>query len=122
MFFGSGNTYAIWSFVNDAKITILVPGDHFRADRARQDMVKFASGDARFTDVKTETYGELLSWTPDWELRYMAFRYSSAGRSGSAYFNQATLKSNPLVRYTSFYDPDTRQWTNWIPLDWNVLD
>lgn len=122
VFFGAGNTYALWSFVSGAKLILFVPGDHFRADRARQDMVRSASRDSRFIDIKTETYGEYLGWAQDWELRYMAFSYSSAGRSGTIYFNQITLKSNPLVRYTSFYDPDARQWTAWTPVDWNMLD
>lgn len=123
VFFGSGNTYAVWSFVNGAVLSILVPGDRYRADRARVDMVRAASANPRFTDVVTQTYDESLTWAPNWELRALGFGYTNAsGARVDTSWNQATLKSNPLVRYVSYYDPDTHQWTNWGLVNPNTLD
>jgi peptidase M23-like protein len=122
VFFSNGNTYAIYANVQGATVNIFVPGDHYRADRARQDMIKAANRDSRFANIKTETYGENLGWGSDWELRYMAFGYTSSSGSGTTYFNQATFKSNPLLRYTSFYDPDRNQWTAWAQVNMNTLD
>jgi len=122
VFFAAGNTYAMYSFVPAATITILVPGDRFRDERARQDMINAAGEDGRFTSVKTDTYSENLNWDSLYELRWMRFHYTTAQKSGEIEIYHATNKSNPLLRYTTYNDPVTGELLPWVRLDWNVLD
>jgi len=103
VFFGAGNTYAIWSFVNGAVLNILVPCHNFKADRAKIDMLHHTTLDSHFSNIKTETYGEMLSWqeNPNWELRWASFGFSG----GTLAMYHATNKTNPLIRLTGFNDP-----------------
>ena len=120
VFFLPGKKYAIYGYYSGVTLNILRPGDKYRADRARQDMLRAAQKDSRLVAVKTETYGEELSWDPAWELRYMKFT-SLKGVSAVKLY-QATNKSNPLARFTGYYDPETGVWSGWIWIDWNQLD
>jgi Peptidase family M23 len=123
VFFGAGNTYAIYSNVQGSNVTIFVPGDRYRADRSRQDIMKAGNRDPRFRNVRTETYGENLSWDPNFELRYMSLDYvNSRGVAGTTNLYQATKKTSPLERYTSFVDPDTGQQQSWVQVNPNTLD
>lgn len=122
VFFEAGCTYAIYSFVDGSTLNILVPGNKYRRERSLSDMIKIATQDGRFTSLKAETYQERLDWDPSWELRKASFDYLSPTRSGSVQLFHAILKSNPLVRYVGFNDPDTANWSGWIRMDWNKLE
>lgn len=122
VFFEAGNTYAIYSFVSGAVLNILVPGDRFRDERSRQDMINAAAQDSRFTAAKTETYGESLNWDSLYELRWVRFSYTTALKSGATEIYHATNRNNPLIRYTTYFDPDTGQQKPWVRINWNVLD
>lgn len=118
VFFEPGDiTYAIYSYVS-ARLVILLPGNNYKADRARMDIARAISGDVRFTDIKSETYGENPGWDPSWELRWMGCNTTSYGVVNVF---QATSKTNPLDRYTEFYDPQTGAWSGWQWRNWNVL-
>ena len=58
------------------------------------------------------SFGVLLTWAPDWQLRWMSFAFTG-GRVVTIY--QATNIANPALRYTTFFDPDTNSWTAWEP-------
>jgi hypothetical protein len=120
VFFGAGNTYAVWSFVNGAVLNILVPGHNFKADRAKIDMLHRAASDTRFTDIKTEIWSERLSWAgnPDWELRSVGFGFNG----GVITMYHATHKTNPLIRLVGFNDPATGAWNGWLQVTPNTLD
>ena len=119
IFFEPGVNYAVFAKGNSLSLNLLFPGNNYKGDRARIDMVRAATADARFTNVRTETYAENLSWDPAWELRYMGFGFSTTGNLVS--INQATNKANPFIRYTTYYDPATNQWTPWVEVGKNTL-
>lgn len=118
--FDAGSTYAIYSFVSNASLVILVPGHHYKEDRAKIDMIRAISGNANFRSVKTETLA-LATETSDYWHWYVAFTYNNGSGNQIAYVNQVTLKINPLLRYTTYYDPATGRWTPWITVDPNTL-
>jgi hypothetical protein len=122
VFFGAGNTYSILANVPGAKLYILVPGHNYKKDRAQIDMLQAASADTRFKSVTPDIYSENLGWDPNYELRAMRFNYTSTSGSGVSYFNHATNKTNPLLRFTTYYDPDKKVWTNWVQVNVNTLD
>lgn len=121
VFFGAGNTYAIWSFVNGAVLNIFVPGSNFPGDRAKIDMIHAVSGNGNFKSVKPDVF-QLYTSDQSFDYRYMQFTYNNGSGDQAVYANQATLKSNPLVRYTTYYDPATGQWTAWTQVNPNTLD
>jgi|SRR3989344_1063140 len=121
LFFSNTQWYAWMPMVNGATLFILRPKNNFQQDRARLDMIHAVENDPRFASVNMDgnnPYGYDPNWDPSWELHYMGFNLSD-GRI--AYANQATLKSNRLVRYTSYYDLDLGQWTPWQQVDLNKL-
>ncbi len=72
-------------------------------------MLHAVENDSDFVSIKTETYGREPNWDTDYELHYMTFNISG---DGYVYANMATLKSNPLIRYTCYYDPTISGWTS----------
>lgn len=120
VFFQPGKTYAVYAYYSGSTLNVLLPGDQYRGDRARQDMLRTAQKDNRLTSVRTETYGENLTWDPSYERRQMGFASSKGVSIVTLY--QATDKSNPLNRFTGYYDPETGLWTGWMQIDWNQLD
>lgn len=120
--FKPNNTYTIYSFVNGAKLNILIPGNNFKDGRAKQDMLHATTHDSRFTDAVTEEYFEDINWSANHELRKMRFNYTTVNGSSYTNFYHATSKSNPLIRYTCFYDPDTQQFSNWREVNPNILE
>ena len=119
-FFENGKEYAIAALISGVEHFIPVPQNGFQSDRARLDMIHAVENDSRFAEVHVETYGKEAPWNLNsaWDIHWMRFKLSD-GRT--AYVNQITLRSNPLVRNTSYYDPDLGQWTGWKWFDWNQL-
>ena len=109
--FNSGKQYRIWALVSGATLTIFQPRNHYPDPRARRDMVQASLGDGRFGAAVRETYAAVLSPYPDWEWRRMAFKFT--GLSAGIYMYYSTSKANPLIRYTTYFDPATRSWTPW---------
>lgn len=124
VFFGSGNTYAIWSFVNGAVLNILVPGGNLPDDRSKIDMLHAAGNDSRFTDpktdIKTETFYKDTTGA-DWGFRQVRFG-SPSGRTLAML--HATNKVNPLWRYTMHCEFTANQWQcdSWAQVNPNTLD
>jgi hypothetical protein len=112
----------VYSYFEGVKLYILVPGHNYRDDRAKIDMLHAAAADTRFKSVTPDIYSEDFTSDPEWEFRAMRFNYSSTSGSGTAYFNHATLRSNPLIRMTTYYDPDKKQWSGWVQINANTLD
>jgi hypothetical protein len=100
VFFESGKTYAFYSFVAGATLTILVPGNNYQGDRAKLDMIHVAAHDQylRNANIKTENYDVNPSWwtDPNFDLHYMRFEYISGNSLVPTYIFQATNKANPL--------------------------
>ncbi len=117
VFFYPGRTYYLKLLRSQAALHVLLPGDHYRADRARQDMIYTASRDSNFTEVMTNRYYEDLGWDPNWQLRYMKFKTSYSEH----WIYQVTNKQNPLLRYTAYNDTTNGQWRGWQWVDWNRL-
>ena len=120
--FNAGNTYAVWSFVGGAKLNILVPGHNYKTDRAKIDMIRAVSGDANFKGVKPDDLKPFNTSDQSFDYWYMQFTYNNGSGDQAVYANQATSKSNPLVRYTTYYNPATGQWTAWAQVNANTLD
>ncbi len=119
-FFENGRQYAVSSNVSGSTLHIPVPRNNYQDDRARLDMIRAVENDPRFAEVNVNTYGKEAPWSVDsaWDIHWMQFKFSD-GRT--AYVNQLTNRSNPLMRNTAYYDPDLGQWTSWQWLDWNQL-
>ena len=110
--FNSDKQYhRIWGLVSGATLTIFQPGNHYPDSRARRDMVQASLGDGRFGAAIRETYAPVPSPSPDWEWRRMAFKFT--GLSTGIYMYYSTCKANPLIRYTTYFDPATHSWTPW---------
>lgn len=121
VFFNAGNMYWVYAFVSGTKLNILVPGHNYKEDRAKIDMIRAVSGNSNFKSVKPDTFalaysdGSLYQWI-------MQFTYNNGSGNQIVYANQITLTSNPLVRYTAYYDPATASWTPWAQVNQNTLD
>lgn len=118
--FEAGNTYAIYGFVPNANLFVLIPGHNYKDDRAKIDMIRAVSGNSYFKSVKTETFMDAGS-DSSFDYRKMIFTYNNGSGDQSVYAYQATLRSNPIIRYTTYYNPATASWTPWIAVDPNVL-
>ncbi len=70
-----------------------------------------AAVDSRFRGVISGSFGVDVNWDPNWELCWATFNFAWF-RTVTIY--HATSKSDARVRYTMFYDPDRRAWTDWI--------
>ncbi|MBI3627777.1 MAG: M23 family metallopeptidase [Candidatus Sungbacteria bacterium] len=117
-FFQNGKQYAIIANVSNAVFRFFVPRNSFQPDRARLDMLKAASKDSRVSSILTETYSQNPNWDTNWVLYSLSFLLTD---SRTMAFYQVTSKSNPLTRYTGFYDPNTGAWSGWVWTDWNAL-
>jgi hypothetical protein len=120
LFFQPSVTYALQAKLGQPILNLNVPGDHYRNERARMDMVHAALQDSRFLNVRSEHFSINLGWDPDWELRQMDFDFSGKNGLQELAVYQITYKANPLVRYTAYYDPDADGFTNWAWIDWNL--
>ena len=121
VFFSAGNIYWIYSFVPGARLNILIPGHNFKEDRVKIDMIRVASQDGRYLQVRPDT---MTGYYQDQSFvySYMQFIYQGNSSMWFVYMTQATNKQNPLIRYTQTYDPDTQQWGNWTQVNVNTLD
>lgn len=117
-FFENGKKYAFKTLVSGLVHYIPIPRNSYQEDRARLDMIHAVASDSRFVSVNTETYERDPNWDSAWELHKMQFNLSSGG---TAWVNQVTNKINRLERYTTYYDPNLGQWTNFQWTDWNRL-
>jgi len=114
VFFEKGIQYAIYTYTDAATLHIFVPRDIYRADRARSDMLQAARQDSRFLSIMTKDYSENIdNWFAAYDLRMVSFNTTS----GITSVAHATYKSNPLIRYTAIFDPNTLKWRNWVRVD-----
>ena len=121
VFFESGNIYWVYSFYGGTRLNTLAPGHNFKEDRAKIDMIRSATANANFRSVKPETFTPYAD-DGTFSYSYMAFTYNNGSGDQTIYFNQATYKLNPLVRFTTYFDPATGSWTPWTQVNWNTLD
>ncbi len=120
VFFEAGNTYWVYAFTGGARLNILVPGHQYKDDRAKIDMIRSVNGNSNFARV----YTQYVSTWSDGSFDYwmMVFSNDTDSALRYSYVEQATLKSNPLVRYTTYLDPATGSWTSWVQVNPNTLD
>ncbi len=121
VFFEAGYWYAVYSFYGGTRLNTLAPGHNFKEDRAKIDMIQAATGNANFKSVQPDDF-RIAAETSTYTHWYMAFTYNNGSGNQTAYANQVTFKSNPLVRFTTYYDPATGSWTPWTQVNWNTLD
>ena len=85
-------------------------------------MLHAVEGDSRFERVFTETYEYVPDWISGFDLHKLAFRFiRSPQEAWLVYANQLTRKSNPLERFTTFFNPDLEVWMDWKAVDRNQL-
>lgn len=126
--FEPGTQYAIWLNNGTGTFNVVPPANNYKDDRARIDMVRVANEDSRYNvpvtaknNVRVELFASYNTSDPTYYYRKMAFMFKRAdGTEGGAYFNHATLKTNPLIRYVCKYLIDTGTWT-WVQMDRNSL-
>ena len=118
--FNAGNTYAVYGFTSNATLNILVPGHQYKDDRAKIDMIRSVNGNSNFTRV----YTQYISTWSDSSFDYwmMVFSNDNSSALRYSYVEQATYRSNPLIRYTTYQDPITGSWTSWVQVNPNTLD
>lgn len=119
-FFSDGERYAIKTLISGPTHYIPVPRNNYQQDRARLDMLHAVEKDSRFVNVQVETFGSQIPWDSNsaWDIHWMRFELFD-GRT--AYANQVTNRSYPLLRCTAYYDPDSSKWTAWDCIDRNRL-
>lgn len=124
VFFAPGVTYAVYSQRVNAQLVILIPGNNYRADRARLDMVDAADEYSRFAEVDSQNgyaEGADVGWEgfdhDTLELRAMKFKVST----NELWVYHITNRENALLRYTAYMDPRSGNWTDWRQVDWNTL-
>lgn len=82
------------------------------SQQALADLKRRSEADSRFSTLVNGTFGIDPNWDPSFELRWVTFGFTWSRR---VTIYHATYKQNPGVRFTIFYDPDRRAWTNWEP-------
>ena len=117
-FFEAGKEYRVMSNLSGVTYYLPTPSHNFQSDRARLDMINAVKYDDRFVSFDTTDHKVINDWHPDWVLHMMAFTFDSGKPAAVA---QITNKANPLIRYTTFINPDTDDWTEWKRIDWNKL-
>ena len=80
------------------------------AHQAVVDITAAAHLDGRFGGMQLGTYSVDFLWHPNWELRWFVFAFS--GNKQTSLFH-ITLKEDPSIRYTIFWDPDNYNWRSW---------
>ena len=117
--FSAGNTYAVYGYVSNANLYVLIPGHNYRDDRAKIDMIRAVSVNGNFKSVNIKTLDDFKLYSSDqsFDYRYLSFTYNNGSGNQTVYANQATLKSNPITRYTTYYDPATGSWMPWTAVD-----
>lgn len=108
--FAPQNQYFIYSFVSGAEFKLYGSFESTDERQAVQDMNSVAENNSRFLFKELYSLEIVPDWSPYWTLRVMAYQISP---SSQAWFNHATNISDPTVRYVTYRDPDTGQWTNW---------
>jgi N-acetylmuramoyl-L-alanine amidase len=78
--------------------------------QVRRDLAGRAAQDIRFGTPVAGSYGLDSSWDPNWELRWLEFEFSG-GRRVRLY--HAASRTDRMVRFTGFWDPDTGAWRAW---------
>jgi murein DD-endopeptidase MepM/ murein hydrolase activator NlpD len=81
------------------------------AQRAILDAAKQAKTDGRFEPMFIDRVGMLADTDPSWQWRWMDYGFAGARMTTIWHL---TLKSDPTIRYTQFFDPDRGAWTGWI--------
>ncbi len=117
-FFEAGKEYRVMSTLSGVTYYLPTPSNNFQPDRARLDMINAVRDDDRFVSFDTTDHKVMTDWHPDWILHMMAFTFDSGKPAAVA---QITNKANPLIRYTTFINPNTNDWTDWKVVDWNKL-
>lgn len=89
-----------------------------RDTQAREDIIKAAERDVRFSGSMIELWSN-LNWDPQWELRRMSFDFPNLAPWYAQNIYQATHRpvqgapyADPM-RFTQYYDPAKQAWTPW---------
>lgn len=102
--------YFLYSFVSGAEFVLYGFFESVGDKQAVQDMDSVAENDSRFKFKELYSLETIPDWSQYWTLRKMAYQVSP---SIQAWFNHATSASDSSIRYVTYFDPDTGQWTNW---------
>ena len=108
--FAPRNQYFLYSFVSGVELALYGSFESADDKQAVQDMDSVAVSDNRFKFKELYSLEIIPDWSQYWTLRAMAYQISP---SSHAWFNHATSVSDSSVRYVTYKDPDTGQWTNW---------
>lgn len=105
-----GKTYGLIAKRTGLALHYFKPGNHYLEARARQDMISFVQSNSSFGHAFRETYGTDPNWAPPYRINWMAFVWNGAQ---STWVNQACSTVYPLIRYVTFRNPATGQWSDW---------
>ncbi len=78
--------------------------------QALSDLTRLINLDGRLGPIELGTYSYDDDWDQSWELRWLNFTFSG-GQFTTVY--HATLRIDPSVRYTRYWDPSSNQWQGW---------
>jgi hypothetical protein len=81
--------------------------------QAQRDMSNRAAVDSRFFSLQPDSFKKNLNWDSNWQLRWVNFLFSGSNFEGYVTIYHATSKSNPGLRYTTFFDPQQNAWRSW---------
>src|SRR3989344_3025819 len=118
--FSPGGNFRIKPW-RDCVLTIVVPGNHFQASRAREDMIRMAEL-AGLTRIRMETFIDLgTDLSAAYDLRSLCFDHGTG--TVPVCFVHATNQENPLSRFTIGYEPIVDRYLgDWHAVEPNDLD
>lgn len=106
--FNPGDTYWIYSFANDVSLAFY--GQYDLDQQAFQDIADTAATDSRLSSVGAGSVGKDFDSDVYWTWRWIDYRFNGWWTTRIYHI---TLKGDPLVRYTLYWDPSAGRWVGW---------
>lgn len=112
----SGNTYIFQALVPNLSLHGFIPGNNYLDARWRGDMAEFTTVNASsgFGRALRETYGDNPNWDTTFGLVTLLYEQTVSGTTRNATVWIAYSKTDPQVRYVSYYNPFTAVYSSWV--------
>lgn len=112
----SGNTYIFQALVPNLSLHGFIPGNNYLDGRWRGDMAEFTIVNASlgFGRALRETYTNNPNWDTTFGLVTMLYEQTVSGTTRNATVWIAYSKTDPQVRYVSYYNPFTAVNSAWV--------
>jgi murein DD-endopeptidase MepM/ murein hydrolase activator NlpD len=111
-----GYYYAFYALRSGLTLHWFIPGNDYLNGRWLRDMAEFTTVNASlgFGRALRDSYNNNPNWSTSYSLAYMTYEQKIGGTLYGAFVDIAYLKTNPLVRYVCYYNPQTGVWSSWV--------